>query len=119
MQSEAISKTLVIAAEGALKQRVYTEYLKPLECINPTEDYYNEIRYFIESVKQDSMDEETYQRFGRFLSQFDCRDVILGCTEFPILIDSIRNSRYSEVIADYCFRDPLELTIQKLKSIMK
>lgn len=119
MLAEAIPKTLVIAAEGTLKQRVYPEYLKPLECINPTEDHYDEIRYFIESVKQNSLDEETFQRFGKFLSQFGCRDVILGCTEFPILVDSLRNSRYSEMIADYCFWDPLALTIQRLKMIMK
>lgn len=119
MLSESIPKTLVIAAEGTLKQRVYPEYLKPLECINPGKDYYDEIRCFIESVKQDSMDEETFQRFGKFLCRFGCRDVILGCTEFPILVDSLRNSNYSELIADYRFWDPLELTIQRLKTIMK
>lgn len=119
MESESIPKTLVIAAEGALKQRVYPEYLKLLECINPPEEYYDEIRYFIECVKKNSLAEETFQRFGKFLSQFGCRDVILGCTEFPILVEALGNSRYAEAIADYCFWDPLLLTIQRLKAIMK
>lgn len=117
--SESVPKTLVIAAEGTLKQRVYPNYLKPLNCVNPDEKYYDEIRYFIESVKRNSMNEETFRRFVTFLEEFACRDVVLGCTEFPILVDSIRKSQYAEKIADYRFRDPLELTIQKLKSMIK
>ena len=116
--SESVPKTLVIA-EGTLKQRVYPNYLQPLSCVNPDEKYYDEIRYFIESVKRNSMNEETFRRFVTFLEEFACRDVVLGCTEFPILVDTMRKSRYAEEIADYRFRDPLELTIQKLKSMIK
>lgn len=119
LMREDVPKPLVIAAEGTLQQKIYPKYLAPLSCVNPNEKYYEEIRYFIESVKKNSMDEETFRRFSMFLSGFGCRDVILGCTEFPILIDSIRKSRYAEKITDYRFWDPLELTIQKLKSMIK
>lgn len=117
--SESVPKALVIAAEGTLKQRSYPNYLKPLSCVNPDEKYYDEIRYFIESVKRNSMNEETFRRFVAFLEEFACRDVVLGCTEFPILVDSIKKSRYAEEIAGYRFWDPLELTIQKLKTTIK
>lgn len=116
---ESVSKMLIIAAEGTLQQKVYPKYLSPLVCVNPEERYYDEIRYFIESVKRNSMEEETFRRFHAFLRGFGCRDVILGCTEYPILVDSIRKSRYVEEIADYRFWDPLTLTIQKLQTIMK
>lgn len=119
MLSEAAPRTLIIAAEGTLKQKVYPEYLKPLGCVNPEKRYYNEIRYFIESVKRNCADEETFQRFIAFLQEFECENVVLGCTEFPILIDAIRESRFLERIAGYRFWDPLALTIQKLKTILK
>lgn len=93
--------------------------LKPLSCVNPDEKYYDEIRYFIESAKRNSMNEETFWRFVTFLEEFACRDVVLGCTEFPILVDSIRKSQYAEKIISYRFWDPLELTIQKLKLMIK
>lgn len=117
--SESAPRTLIVAAEGTLKQKVYPEYLKPLKCVNPQERYYGEIRFFIESVKRNSMDEETFQRFISFLHEFDCGDVVLGCTEFPVLIDAIRESRFSEEIMGYHFWDPLALTIQKLKTVLK
>lgn len=119
MMSESAPRPLIIAAEGTLKRSVYPEYLKPLECVNPEEQYYGEIRYFIESVKRNCADEETFQRFIAFLQEFGCRNVVLGCTEFPILVDAIRESRYSEEIAGYRFWDPLALTIQKLKTILE
>lgn len=119
LMAEDVSGVLVIAAEGALKRRVYPEYLKSLECVNPRADYYEVIRYFIESVKRNTFDEDTYRRFIGFLHEFPCRDVILGCTEFPILADAIRKSRFSEEISHYRFWDPLTLTIKKLKEIME
>lgn len=119
LKAEAISKILVIAAEGTLKKGVYSEYLQPLYCVNPTEIYYDEIRYFIESVKRNILKKEVFQRFITFLNSFDCEDVILGCTEFPILVDRMIDSGFSEQLEKYRFWNPLELTIQRLKNILK
>lgn len=116
---ENVPKPLVIAAEGTLQQKIYPKYLAPLSCVNPNEKYYDEIRYFIESVKRNSMNEVTFRRVILFLEEFACQDVVLGCTEFPILVDSIRKSQYAGKITSYRFWDPLELTIQKLKTTIK
>lgn len=119
LYEEVASEVLVIAAEGALQKRIYPEYLEPIKCINPTEEYYDEIRFFIESVKQNRFDDNVYQRFIAFLNQFHCKDVILGCTEFPVLVEAVKNSRFEGQMKGYRFYDPLELTIQRLKKILK
>ncbi len=117
--AEGISKVLVIAAEGALKQGLYSEYLQGLDCVNPGEEYYEEIRYFIESVKKNVLNENIFQRFIDFLHEFECKEIILGCTEFPVLIDAIRKSSFSGEINRFHFWNPLFLTIKKLKKIME
>ncbi len=121
LQSECISRTLVIAAEGTLKKEIYPQYLQPLECISPTEKDYSEIRYFIEGVKRNVINEEMCRRFIAFLKQFDCENVILGCTEFPVLVDTIKKSAYGmgKQIDRYSFWDPLDATIRRLKKILK
>lgn len=119
LTSESVSEILIIAAEGTLKQRIYPQCLEPVECVNPDEKYYAQIRYFIESVKQNFLNEDVFKRFIAFLKIFGCHDVVLGCTEFPVLVNALKQSGFSEDIEEYCFWDPLTLTINKLKEIMK
>lgn len=119
LHAEAVTEVLVIAAEGALQKRIYPQYLEPVKCISPTEAYYGEIRFFIESVKRNAFDENVYQRFIAFLNTFKCKDVVLGCTEFPVLVEAVKNSRLEEQMRRYRFYDPLELTVQRLKKILK
>lgn len=119
LNTGAVSEVLVIAAEGALQKGLYPAYLKPVKCINPTEEYYDEIRFLIESVKQNMFEDNVYQRFIAFLNQFHCKDVVLGCTEFPVLVEAVKNSRFEGQIKPYRFYDPLVLTIQRLKQILK
>lgn len=51
--------------------------------------------------------------FKKFIDKFGVNYVILGCTEFPLLIN---------YMLDFCeknkFYDPLELTLKKLKHEM-
>lgn len=58
------------------------------------------------------LSEEVGQRFIKFLGQFNEHDVVLGCTEFPILA---RYTREKMGWKSYDFWDPLELTIDELK----
>lgn len=119
IEDEKITRVLIIAAEGTLKRGVYGKYLKSTECIEPSSEYYNEIRYFIESVKQNKRNTEVYQRCMDFLEQFDCENVVLGCTEFPILFHSIKETGLLPETDKYRFWNPLELTIEELKKKMK
>ena len=78
-------------------------------CVEPEEQYWEEIRYFIECVKQNKYDNELKDRFLRFLDGYDVDNIILGCTEFPVLL---RHIDMGEEI--YNFYDPLTYAIQEI-----
>ncbi|MCM1037832.1 MAG: amino acid racemase [Ruminococcus sp.] len=112
-------QALIIAAEGALLKGLYPKRLEKygISCIIPSEEYYEKIRYFIECVKQNKLTENTADAFYDFLQQFTSYNVVLGCTEFPILVKYIQEQpviRYAEW-ESFQFFDPMELTIQYLK----
>lgn len=121
--NESVNQVLVIAAEGTLKHEIYTKRFEKygIKCENPQEECYAEIRMFIESVKRNKMDAETAKAFMDFLGRFGIKDIILGCTEFPILVDYISESgtKEGEELKRYRFWDPLEVTIEELKNRLK
>lgn len=120
LQNTAVNKVLIIAAEGALKQELYPKRFERygIECMNLPEEYYSEIRMFIESVKRNRIDAKIAKDFMDFLEQFGIKDIILGCTEFPILVDYISKMDTEECknLRKYRFWDPLEVTIGEMES---
>lgn len=124
LQEQKKTDALVIAAEGALSKEVYPTILSPygISCINPTSEYYEEIRYFIECVKQNKLNKEVAIRFIEFVEGFPSYNVILGCTEFPILVSYIRDECLDEKVRERWerihFFDPLEMVIRHLKQVL-
>lgn len=106
-----IDKVLILAAEGTLKQKLYSRTLAKynIACIGPEEQYWKEIRYFIECVKQNKYDNELKDRFLRFIGRYDVDNIILGCTEFPVLLRHINMDK-----GIYNFYDPLTYAIQEI-----
>lgn len=80
-----------------------------IACVEPEKQYWEEIRYFIECVKQNKYDNELKDRFLRFTGRYDVDNIILGCTEFPVLL---RHIDMGEGI--YNFYDPLTYAIQEI-----
>lgn len=124
MCGEMAGQVLVIAAEGALLKELYPKRLEKygIKCENPGTSYFMEIRYFIECVKRDAINEQTRKRFIDFLEAFGISNVILGCTEFPVLINDIletNNENYNDILEKYCFFDPLEMVIERLKTVLQ
>mgnify|MGYP006317254805 FL=1 len=103
-----IDKVLILAAEGTLKQKLYSRTLARynIACIELEEQYWKEIRYFIECVKQNKYDNELKDRFLRFIGRYDVDNIILGCTEFPVLLRHINMDK-----GIYNFYDPLTCAI--------
>lgn len=115
LQEEQVEKVLIIAAEGMLLKNLYADILEKryhVECISPGKEEYFEIRFFIDNVKKNHFDDEIFFRFKKWLDQFGIYKIVLGCTEFPILIEKMSWEQ------KYHFYDPLEITIQKLKEIL-
>lgn len=123
MRKEGQRQAVVIAAEGALLKGLYPKRLAKYDilCQNPTEEYYGTIRQFIEGVKQNKLNRDTAVRFLEFLSGFGMRNVILGCTEFPVLVNYASQALEGEELEEwrqYTFWDPLEVTIDRLKNTL-
>ena len=110
-----IDKVLILAAEGTLKQKLYSRTLARynIACVEPEEQYWEEIRYFIECVKQNKYDKGLKDRFLRFLGLYDVDNIILGCTEFPVLL---RHIDMGEGTSN--FYDPLTYGIQEIHRII-
>lgn len=119
LQKTQKQKVLIIAAEGALKKELYPNRLIQygVTCINPQQEYYEEIRFFIESVKRDKVRRDTAERFLGFIKKFDVNCVVLGCTEFPLLVEKAKEMKIS-CMDEYTFVDPLEIAVEKLKQTL-
>ena len=80
-----------------------------------SESEFDEIRYYIEAVKRDKFDkkEDMKQMFLSFLSRYKCKNVVLGCTEFPVLIDQLWGGRGKG--CNYRFYDPCQSAIDYLR----
>lgn len=123
LDREQIRRVLIIAAEGTLKEDIYGRQFAEigLTGVTPDETYYSLIRECIESVKTNCMNENIADKFLDLLDMFAVGDVILGCTEFPILVDYISNLDIyrQRRLKKYRFWNPLELVILELKKKLK
>ena len=115
-----VRSAAVIAAEGTLKYKQYSKQWNGLdiEIEEPDESRYDEIRFFIEAVKQNNLNQGAADKFIRFLKGFKSRNIILGCTEFPQLVRFIHASGV-DGLREYTFYNPLESVLWKLKATIK
>lgn len=115
LQQNGINQVLIIAAEGTLKKELYPHILSKynVNCISPQQGDYQDIRCFIESVKRNDISIEIINKFKDFLDKFAISEVVLGCTEFPLLVAK------TKLDSEYHFYDPLEITLQELKKSLK
>lgn len=107
----SIKKVALMATEGTMDSKIYDEYLSKygIEVIAPKKEDYSEFRYLIECVKQNKVDNEAVDRFLLSAESLGCKDVILGCTEFPVFL------RYLSRMPNVNLHDPLEYLISHLK----
>lgn len=77
----------LIATEGTIETGIYEQIFSrySLKVNAPGSSQYEELRYFIEAVKQNNVTEEVLVSFHDYVEGFSEGAVILGCTEMPIL----------------------------------
>ena len=111
LHDQGIKRVALMATEGTMESRIYDEYLSKykIEVIPPRKEDYAEFRYLIECVKQNRVDKEAVNRFMLSAENLGCRDVILGCTEFPVFL------RYIDNMPNVTLHDAIEYLINKLK----
>jgi aspartate racemase len=114
LQGAGAKRVSLIATEGTIDAKVYpqilSEYGIGVECEG--EAAFAELRFLIEAVKQDQMGDEAIGRFLALVNRQACPDVVLGCTEFPLLRARL-GARESELKVR--LHDPLLSTIHALQ----
>lgn len=104
----------LIATEGTIDSQIYQNVFQKydLNIISPSEEVFQQLRYFIELVKQNTMTEEDKKAFLEFVKNQPTNKLVLGCTEFPVLFEKVRGDASIQHIAVF---DPLEATLNALR----
>lgn len=100
----------LIATEGTIDSKIYEETFAPygISVTAPTEDEYSQLRDFIEAVKQNMITDEIVAKFCKFIDAFTEANVILGCTELPILYRECINRGFMSAKS---ISDPLQTAL--------
>lgn len=114
MVDENVDNAFLLATEGTISSGIYNEMLKQygIECVSPIEDDFKILRAFIESVKQNKISNDIKESFVSYINQIREKNIILGCTELPILYHESLNGK--DLINKNIF-DPLDIVIEVLK----
>lgn len=131
MQNEHVTHAVVIGSEGTLDAGVYDKSFlgeSEMKIYKPVPSEYPEMRKFIESVKQKKMTDSVFKEYmdfcNRLTDRHHTRNIILGCTEFPILVKEVEKHaqfllEHSETYAQIRFWDPLDCVLEFLKTHLK
>ena len=105
-------EVLVLASEGTVATKMYDLYLKGIRVRYPDQQM-KTIRAFIEVVKQQpELPRQSIEAFHDFLEAAPVPDVVLGCTELPVLYQGVLRNTLS--VRPRIF-DPLEEAIHFLQ----
>lgn len=111
LQQKNKRKVLILASEGSLIKHLYSNTLAKngISCVEPNMKEFDKLRYFIEIVKKNTDNDGS--EFVNYISAYGINDVILGCTEFPVLINRVIDKKS----IPFNFYDPLEICLDYLK----
>lgn len=111
LNSKHIDNMLLLASEGTIDSGVYQNNFNKYgyNLITPQKKDIEQLRIFIEYVKQNQLDNDKINEFIKYINQFEQESIILGCTELPVIYSLCKNKINKEII------DPLECSISILK----
>lgn len=107
-----------LATEGTMESGIYQKNFERfgMQVVCPREQEYHRIRELIEAVKQNCVSEAVTGKFLSMLRECGYTDIILGCTELPVLYQHVRKEAKEGGVKVY---DPLEEVIGMLKEKKK
>jgi len=113
LRERGIKQVSLLATEGTLDAGIYPAVFLEYGVIVDDEGKagYPQLRALIEMVKQDMVDDESLMQFIALVNRQAREDVVLGCTEFPILRDMLGERKF---LLNAVLHDPLEATIRRL-----
>lgn len=100
LKKNMVKKIYILGSEGTIESGIYTHALQNngIECIIPETADYSKIRKCIEAVKQNKISDEIELAFRDLIEGHE--NVLLGCTELPILYNYFKMFDYSNGIYD-------------------
>ena len=109
INDDGIKEVYLLGSEGTIDSKIFQKELEKynIKCNVPDENDYQTLRDIIEAVKQNNYTDETKDKFLSLVNR--SKNIILGCTELPILYD-----KYQEGITCEKIYDPLKLTLEEL-----
>lgn len=110
VRQESIDEVLLLGTEATVDFNIYKNNLSTVKVITPNKDIVKEVNVFIEAVKQNKIDKNIITNFKELLLHFDNKNIILGCTELPVLYEKIEDE------LDKTIFDPINSFIKYLKA---
>ena len=108
LNEKNIKEFTLLASEGTYLSKIYDKYLDKYN-IKYNKVIEEEIREYIEAVKQLKITEDIKNNFIKFVNNLNDNVVLLGCTELPIIYELCKDKINKDVY------DPLEFSIDYLK----
>ncbi len=110
-----IQSAYLIASEGTLASNIYQQLFERygIKLDVPDSENWGQLREFIEIVKQGQTGPGEQLRFQRYCEKIPCENIILGCTEFPVLLSA------GELECGKKLWDPLDSAIEYIKAVIK
>ncbi|MBR5964533.1 MAG: aspartate/glutamate racemase family protein [Treponema sp.] len=117
LEKRGVKEVSVLATEGTVATKIYNDYFDKRGIrifYRDSEDEQKQVRYLIECVKQNKMTDDAKKQFACLINSCVTDNVILGCTELPVLWNTMDKGVVNKTVFD-----PLECALFKLKDMLK
>lgn len=114
VQADGVSKVMLLGTDATVDLGMYKSIFADhgVEIETLAEDYQSKVINFIEKVKQNSYAESDVFEFAEFLNSIPNKNIVLGCTELPVLYLQAKKQNIS--VNKNVF-DPIDSVIKFLK----
>ena len=109
IKKENIDEVILLGTEATVDFNIYKEYLNGVKVNTPNELDVKVINYYIEKVKQNKVTNDDVINFKELLLKFNEKNIILGCTELPVIYELIEDKIDKNIF------DPINSFIKYLK----
>ena len=115
LKERGVASAYLLASEGTIESRIYQKTFSRfgITLDAPALEDCGSIREYIEIVKQNQNVESAKPRFYDFCEAIPYENIILGCTELPVLLPA------GELKSGKKLWDPLDAAIEYIKSIIQ
>jgi aspartate racemase len=107
IRADSTSEVLILATSQTIKSRFYQDKLEQagIGFVIPISDHQMKMDRIIHGIVNFKHGPDTHKQFEDILAHYDTKDVILGCTDLPLLKPEDGQRRYfdtSQILAEAC-----------------